>query len=1216
MKLLALVLAIAAVCLDCAAAQPLVWKKEGEVRRAQLPQVSASQPGFTRIDPASIGIQFTNILLQPRKLANANLMNGSGIALGDYDGDGFCDVYLCDLNGNNRMYKNLGDWKFRDVTEETGTACPKQTSSGATFADINGDGLLDLLVTSMGGPHACFINLGNGRFTNVTIQAGITSRIGATSMALGDIDGNGTVDLYVCDYGLTSILRSGGALNVSLENGRPVVKGRYAQRVKIINGLMWELGEPDALYLNDGKGNFTASSWTTGRFLKSNGSPLQVSEIPWDQGLSVMFRDINGDGAPDIYVCNDAFTPDRLWINDGKGNFRAMETLKLRTTSHFSMGVDFGDLDRDGKDEFMVVDMLSRKHGLAMTQKGNMPPQPYVPGELDTQWQMRRNTLEISDGCGGFSEVAFYAGIAGSEWSWAPIFLDVDLDGWEDILISNGFENNTDDMDIHEKMDAANHTVQDGRRLAATMYPILATPNVAFHNGHDLQFEEVGKQWGFDAIEVSNGMALADFDNDGDLDVVVNCLNAPPLFYRNNASGPRVGVRVKGRAPNTQGVGARVTVEGGPVKQSQEIMVGGRYLSGDDPMRVFAAGSPTNRLKITVVWRNGTESVVNNVEPGYVYEIDEATAHAATKSAPPAMAPMFAQTKTEQKHTTDAFDDFAGQPSLPFHLNAFGPGTIFADINSDGFDDLITGAGRGGNIQIALNDKKGSFASVKTDLANEAAAGVLAWPRSSTETELLVSLENFAKPTPNNIRSYTVGADGSLKGADDGAAFQSKGVGGPLALTELNGEITLFWGARFAAGRYPESAPSHLYRFRDGKWILDSANEAALANVGLVSGAAWSDLDGDGSPELILACQWSPLRVFSARDQTLVDRTEELGFGKFAGLWLSVATADVDGDGRMDLIAGNWGLNSFYNQAPQGDTELYYGEFNGPGQVGIIETFFDDTMNKTVPWRDKRVLSASMPWLNDKFATHADFSKASIDEILQGRPVAPQVRKATTLANAVFLNRGSHFEFHPLPRNAQYAPAFGIVAADFDNDGAQDLFLAQNFFAVREFDSRLDAGRGLLLHGDGKGGFTPVSPTESGIQIYGEQRGCAVGDFNHDGKVDLLVAQYANETKFLANQTARAGISIRLTGDPKNLAAAGAQFQIGDQNSWGPLQEIQIGSGYWSQSSLSKVGAAPKPGSRIRVRWPGAKDWNEAVLPDGKAFEISRENGALRVKSN
>src|SRR5262245_20382005 len=374
-------------------AQALSWGPFGAHRIARIPAKAEHAPGFTRMPSSKTGITFTNTLTTARRMANANLMNGSGVALGDYDGDGLCDIYFCDLSGTNALYKNLGNWRFTNVTDQAGVACPKQMSTGAVFADVNGDGRLDLLVTSMGGPHACFINLGNGRFTNTIATAGFSTRYGGTSMALADIDGNGTLDLYVANYGVTSILRSGGALNVSYENGKPVVRGRYAQRIKIINGTMWELGEPDALYLNDGRGNFRAVSWTDGTFLKADGKPLTEAEIPWDQGLSVIMRDLNGDGAPDIYVCNDAFTPDRLWINDGKGHFREPMPRFWRSTSHFSMGVDVADVDRDGKDDIFVVDMLGRERRYFMTQRGSMPPQPVLPGDLDHQLQLRRNTL-------------------------------------------------------------------------------------------------------------------------------------------------------------------------------------------------------------------------------------------------------------------------------------------------------------------------------------------------------------------------------------------------------------------------------------------------------------------------------------------------------------------------------------------------------------------------------------------------------------------------------------------------------------------------------------------------------------------------------------------------------------------------------------------------------------------------------------------------------
>ena len=365
------------------ASAALSWQPAAGYRTAPVDPVRPGKTGFTLLSPANTGVAFTNTLPDARSMANANLMNGSGVAVGDFDGDGLADIYLCNLNGTNVLYKNLGNWKFKDVTAEAGVACPGQTSTGAVFADVNGDGLLDLIVTSMGGPHAMFINQGNGKFINTIETSGITSKFGATSIALADIDGDGDLDLYICNYGVDSIFRSGGAPPISYDrNGRPTVTGRYAKRIKFVGDMMYELGEPGALYLNDGKGHFTQLPWKGGTvFTDENGKAL--TDEPWDQGLSVIFRDMNGDGAPDIYTCSDAFTPDRCWINDGKGHFRALPNRAVRQTSYFSMGCDFADIDRDGIDDFLVVDMLSRQHSLRMTQQGSMSPQEHLIGDLD-----------------------------------------------------------------------------------------------------------------------------------------------------------------------------------------------------------------------------------------------------------------------------------------------------------------------------------------------------------------------------------------------------------------------------------------------------------------------------------------------------------------------------------------------------------------------------------------------------------------------------------------------------------------------------------------------------------------------------------------------------------------------------------------------------------------------------------------------------------------
>ena len=595
------------ILLTLANGMALDWQKSGAHRWVDLADAGSGKPGFTLMNPAYTGVQFTNTLSTLILISNKNLLNGSGVALGDYDNDGRCDIYLCRLDGSNVMYRNLGNWKFEDTTAATGTACPSQFSSGATFADVDGDRDLDLFVTAMGQPNRLFRNDGNGKFTDITTASGIGTRFGSSSLALADIDGDGDLDLYVVNYGAKSVLKDGGKLDIVNVNGQLTVRGPFASRIKFINSQMFEYGEPDEFFLNDGTGRFTRLDWGGGRFTTHNGKPL--SESYRDQGLSAIFRDINGDRAPDLFIANDGFTEDRFWINDGRGNFREISPLALRQLSFSAMGVDFADINRDGYDDFFVVEMLSANHGRRLTQQGTIPGDPVAPGDFTHQPQSRRNCLYISRGDGTFAEAAYFSGVAASEWSWSSVFLDVDLDGWEDILVTNGFEFDTDDLDTQQNIGRLGKIPVAQKRKTIFLFPPLDTPNVAYRNLGNSRFEEVGAQWGFNDKHDGHGMALGDLDNDGDLDAVISCLKGPALVYRNNATAPRVAVRLAGNGKNTEGTGARIRVHSslGQGQQAQEMMAGGRYVSGDQAQRTFAAKS-CETFRIEVDWRDGTRT--------------------------------------------------------------------------------------------------------------------------------------------------------------------------------------------------------------------------------------------------------------------------------------------------------------------------------------------------------------------------------------------------------------------------------------------------------------------------------------------------------------------------------------------------------------------------------------------------------------------------------
>ncbi|MEX1270108.1 MAG: FG-GAP-like repeat-containing protein [Balneolaceae bacterium] len=1222
----------------CTTSPDLEWNTDGQgYHWAEVKTGFFGNMGFEQLSSSKTNIDFVNRLTDEEIAENRHYLNGSGVAAGDINGDGFTDLYFASLTGSNKLYKNLGGMKFEDITEESGVGLEGYASTGAVFADVNGNGHLDLLVTSMSRENVLFINDGGGTFRKEE-DSGLGRAGGSNTMALTDITGNGYPDLYITNYKEKSLkdlyttreLDWNNVLNEPYneqqQTGPYTLIPPFDQHYEIymtddnrLAGLA-ETGELDELYLNTG-GKFEKVTDTREIFLDADGNPYGLQP---DWGLAAKFQDLNGDGFQDLYVCNDFHTKDRIWMNQGEGIFKAADDWSIRNLSFACMGVDFSDINRDGELDIFTAEMLGTDHDQRLRQVGPDDPFPGQHRQTDSRPTYNRNSLYLKREDETYAEISYLSGVEATGWSWDATFMDIDLDGYEDLIVANGYLYHILDMDAQLNMVRKRRNMDEHFDEFIRDAPSLELQNQAFLNNGDLTFRELSTELGFKEADISHGMAVADLNNDGTLDLVTNRMNSEAGIYQNRTNAPRISIRLKGKAPNTQAAGAKVELYGAQVHQQKEVSIGGSYASGSDPLVVFAADPKNSDHQIVINWPDGTESIIENVKANRIYEIREAEITKNEEPDSPAgvmvseqvedvSTPIFEDISDQLNHIhhEDPFTDFAIQPLLPGSMGQLGPGITWLDLDEDGRDDLLISSGKGGELVIFKNREEGGFdrlaLSPLTDLAPGDQTSILGW-REDNYLRIVVGSSNYEQGSSRAPSVYLYKIEVTPGGPRIVETDSLPGIystTGTLAAADVtgNGYPDLFIGGRLKPGQYPADADSRLYLNENGNFRLDESNSRLFSGLGLVTGAVFSDFTRNRKPDLLISTEWGTLRLFENRDGRFTEITKQAGLDTFKGLWNGVATGDFTNNGYPDIVATNRGRNSSYQFDQDRPMRIYFDDFNQDSRMEILEAVVG-AGGEYVPGR-KLYHYESIPAIANQMRSHLQFSTTTLPELFDNQLHDIPYKEINTLEHMVFLNNGDGFVARPLPAEAQFSIAFHAGVADMDNDGFEDIFITQNFFGVPEQVMRMDAGRALWLKGDGTGNFHPVSGEQSGIKVYGEQRGAAFSDFNRDGRTDLSVSQNRFNTKLFLNRTETRGFRITLKGPPSNRDGIGSRIRlVYKDGKQGPVREVQAGAGYWSQNSFTQVIGASDDVEQIEVDWFDGSRQNVVVSGGQKDYVI------------
>lgn len=1082
--------------------------------------LTAKNPILQLLSAEETGIDFKNLIVETAEnniTTNINMYNGGGVAIADVNNDNLPDIYFVCSNGANRLYLNEGNMKFKDITESSGVASEDGFETAAAAVDVNADGFLDFYVCR-GGPkdedlrrNKLFINNGNLTFTERSKEYGLDDISASSGANFFDGDADGDLDLYLLNYP-TDLTYASKIETKPGPDGKPIPNLEPKKE-----------HDTDRYYRNDGPPALLAGA-------KGGFADVSKASGVWNFafGLSVSVTDFNRDGHPDVYVGNDFFQPDKLYINSGNGTYTDRLADYFKHTSQSTMGTDLSDFDNDGYIDLFAMDMLPANNArhkliqttnnlsryLSMVQNGYFEP-------------VIHNVLQRNNGNGSFSDVACMGGVFNTDWSWSGLVADYDNDGQRDIYVTNGYRREVSNRDYFDFLSSelrgktTQQLEEKYKNLEGMLnaIPTFKIRDFIFQNKGNWAFEDKSGDWATMIATWSCGGAWADLDADGDLELVVSNLEDPAFIFKNlsreQGKGNFLQAKLKGSPANPFAVGASVLIEyANGQKQYQEISPNRGIFSCSEHLIHFGLGQVSQVEKLSVRWPDGKTQTLQNVPVNQRLQLDwqNASGSIASLMPPPggAQTTLFKELPAPSLgvtfvHFENKFNDFESFPLVPWMESELGPIAAKGDANGDGLEDFFVGNTFNAPAGLYLQTPDGRFLIASPNLwaADNAYEdhGAVFFDFDLDGDQDLYVVSGGAESVPTQAafawqgRLYLnmdgKGNYGRVKPANL-PDIRSVGLRVTAHDYDKDGDQDLFVGGRITPGRWPITPPSHVLR-NDRNRLTDVTNQVGgdFAQCGMVTDLAWADLDNDKQAELVVVGEWMPVSVFQLVNGKLSNVTAKFGLEKTNGLWFRMALEDLDKDGDLDLVTGNFGLNSRFTASAEEPLGCYAKDFDNNGTLDPVMTMYEE--GKNYPLAQKDALVKQVPSLKKRFLYAKEYAAATIDKVWPQKELDAALHLvAYDLETCWWENQNGKFVRHSLPRQAQASAIQGIVADDLNGDGHIDLLMAGNKYSLEVESGRYDAGIGVFLAGDGKGNFTWVNNLESGFWAMREARDLAM----------------------------------------------------------------------------------------------------------------------------